>query len=169
MYSIVTRCIVLSLTVLAGCTGRESVIQEDLNPPAVQQQEEKDLMDLQGKVWKLESVKSTAADNGFTRKKLDAADMGDFYTLQFDDQRISGKAAPNQYSAAYHQDGKQGIGFSAMVSTRMMSFKEPEDLKEHEYYLYLSRVRRWDLVQDKLELYTADEEGLEVILIFGTQ
>lgn len=124
---------------------------------------------IQGKEWRLLEVKTASGKhNGFSRQKLAADGMGDFYTLRFDTERISGNAAPNHYRAPYQQEGNQGISFSTIVGTLMASFKEPEGLNEHEYYNYLERVTRWNVVQGNLELYTTDEDGLEGVLIFGT-
>jgi heat shock protein HslJ len=124
---------------------------------------------LQGKEWRLLAVKTPSGKHtGFSRQKLAADDMGDYYTLGFDTEMISGKAAPNRYRAPYHQEGNQGISFSAIAGTLMASFKDPEGLNEHEYYTYLAGVTRWNVVQGNLELYTKDENGLEAVLVFST-
>jgi hypothetical protein len=51
----------------------------------------------------------------------------------------------------------------------MASFREPESLKEREYFTFLETVNKWDLAQDKLQLYTRNEQGAEIVLIFEAE
>lgn len=144
--------------IVNACTTVASVKQEQISFDTIQEKE-----------WGLLEVKTASGKhNGFSRQKLVADGMEDFYTLRFDPEGlVSGKAAPNRYRSPYKQEENQRISFSTIAGTLMISFKEPEGLNEHEYYTYLERVTRWNLVQGKLELYTTDGDGLETILIFS--
>jgi hypothetical protein len=48
----------------------------------------------------------------------------------------------------------------------MFSFIELEELKEHEYFAYLSNVTRWNLPSGRLELYSRTGDGAEAVLVF---
>lgn len=158
MSNFLKTCAFVCLIGLTACTGGASAKQDAIGFAA-----------LQGKTWRLLSIKTPSGDTGFSRSKLEAEDMGDFYILQFDSERVSGRAAPNRYSATYKREGDHGVSFNTIVGTRMASFKEPEDLKEQAYYDYLAQVTGWALVQGRLELYTRDMAGMEAVLIFGTE
>lgn len=153
-----------------GCTSKAPVQQEEINSeaPASAQQEAVSFDTIQGKEWRLLGVKTASGKHdSFSREKLAADGMGDFYTLRFDTEGlVSGQAAPNRYRAPYQQEGDQGLSLSTIAGTLMASFKEPEGLIERDYYTYLTKVTRWAVVQDNLELYTTDENGLEAVLVF---
>jgi hypothetical protein len=51
----------------------------------------------------------------------------------------------------------------------MASFREPESLKEREYFNYLENTARWDLIQNQLLLYTRNEQNEEIVLVFEAE
>ncbi|GHU58101.1 hypothetical protein FACS189444_1260 [Spirochaetia bacterium] len=123
-----------------------------------------------GREWKLTAVKSAAPVNTggreFSRQELQEIGMADAYTLQIDEARLSGKAAPNRYFTSYFLGDGYDIQVNPVAGTLMMSLKEPEGLKEQEYFAYLALVNRWDLHQDVLTLYTVNTGGEETLLIY---
>jgi heat shock protein HslJ len=127
--------------------------------------EEGDFDGLREREWRLTALISPSGSIDLSRQKLESEGMGDFYTLRFDEDRLSGKAAPNQYFAPYTPEKNRALSVGPPAGTLMMALKEPE-LKEHDYFAYLSRVNRWNLKDGKLELYTSGEDGLEAVLIF---
>jgi hypothetical protein len=62
---------------------------------------------------------------------------------------------------------KQGVAIKNIATTLMFSIREPEKLKEIEYFLYLQNTVRWNLVKQNLELYSKAEDGSETILVFA--
>jgi heat shock protein HslJ len=74
--------------------------------------------------------------------------------------------APNRYFAPYELGEDRALSIKTVGGTLMASFKEPESLKEREYFAYLQNVTRWDLVQGQLQLHGTNAEGEETVLIF---
>jgi heat shock protein HslJ len=118
-----------------------------------------------GKTWRLVAVQTLAGDKGFSREVLEADGMGDFFSLSFDKERISGVGAPNRYFAPYTVE-KDGLFIEKMGSTLMASFREPKGLSEQEYFAYMQQVNRWTLSGEELTLYSIDTEGSVVFLLF---
>jgi heat shock protein HslJ len=129
-----------------------------------------------GKDWKLIEVRSSAdasasagTDTGasrFSRGELAEAGMENAYTLRFDEERLSGMGAPNRYSAPYTQGAGQTLSIGVIASTLMASIREPENLKEREYFDYLENVNKWEFVQGQLRLISRNGRGEETVLIF---
>ena len=128
--------------------------------------------DVEGKEWILLEVKSitSVGSAGETvsmdRKKLEDDNMGGAFTLSFQEGRLSGMGAPNRYFAPYTTGGNRTLSIENIASTQMMAFKEPEGLRESEYFAYLSKVTRWDIREGKLELYSSNSNGTGAILLF---
>ena len=128
--------------------------------------------DVEGKEWILSEVKSAGKTVHMDRKKLEAENMGGVYTINFkkeeasNEGRVSGMGAPNRYFGPYTSGSNRSLSLGNMASTMMMAFREPEGLKENEYFSFLSRVTRWDLRNGKLELYCSGSAGGEAILIY---
>jgi heat shock protein HslJ len=119
-----------------------------------------------GKEWKLVEVLVENVQTAFTRDALDA-EFSNFYTLKFQDGAISGRAAPNNYRGPYELAENQGISFNKIAATLMAPLKEPENLKENEYFKYLEGVSRWDLRDGRLELHGKDQDGTASALVFA--
>jgi heat shock protein HslJ len=124
-----------------------------------------------GKDWKLTGVRSSSgsAASRFSRRELAEAGMENAYTLRFDKERLSGMGAPNRYSAPYTQGAGQTLSIRAIAATLMASTREPENLKEPEYFDYLENVEKWDLVQGELRLISRNRGGGETALIFEAE
>ena len=118
-----------------------------------------------GKVWRLVAVQTAAGDKGFSRQAMEADGMGDFFSLSFDKERLSGVGAPNRYFAPYKVE-QDSLSIEKMGSTLMASFREPKGLNEREYFAYMQQVKRWSLSGEELTLYSSDEESHGVLLLF---
>ena len=121
---------------------------------------------IKNRVWKLAEVKDSLGKLTFESEKLDKEQFGDVYTMQFDDTFASGKAAPNRYNAAYALGSGNVISFKPAASTRMLAFKEPEGLREHEFYGLLQKASSWNLIENRLFIYTRTAENPDLILVF---
>ena len=130
------------------------------------QESRADFTEVQGKEWILAEVKSQGKTTNMDRKKLEAANMGGFYTINFNGNQAVGQGAPNRFFAPYAAGLNQSLGISNIASTMMLSLIEPDGLKESDFFGYLSRVVRWSLKDGKLELYSTNA-GTETILVFG--
>ena len=126
----------------------------------------------EGKEWFLAEVKSSGGTIRMDRRKLAADNMGEVFSINFqkdrekNTNRASGMGAPNRYFAPYTAGGNKALKIENVASTMMAAFKEPDGLKESEFFAYLSKVTRWDLREMRLELYTSNANGREVVLIF---
>jgi len=89
-----------------------------------------------------------------------------FFTVQFTASAVVGKGAPNSYSGpcTINKDGV--ISIMPMRSTLMASFIEPENLKEHEFYIYVQNTYKRAIVNNRMELYSKTEDGRDVRLVF---
>jgi heat shock protein HslJ len=127
--------------------------------------------DIIEKEWKLTEIKSSpdTAASRFSRQELAEIGMENAYTLRFEEDRLAGMGAPNRYFAPYEQGEGQALSVKAIAGTLMASFREPDSLKEREYFTFLENVERWDLVQGKLHLHTKNEQGEETTLIFEAE
>jgi len=123
----------------------------------------------QGKEWVLLEIKSQGKAVPIDRKKLEAGNMGGAFTINFEEGRVSGVGAPNRYSGPCTIDSNNTLSIGNMVSTKMAALFEPDEIKEHEFFDYLSNAKRWDLKSGKLELYSTNSSGTETVLIFGTK
>jgi hypothetical protein len=121
--------------------------------------------EVQGKEWKLAGVEVGGTDTGFSRARL-GTDFSNAYTLRFQDGLATGRGAPNSYRAPFEQGPNQGLSLQQAAATLMAPLREPEGLKEHEYFRYLARVYHWDINGGQLRLLTKTEDGKEAILIY---
>jgi len=123
------------------------------------------LLSIEGNEWKLIEVYIDGKDTRFSRNTL-PEDLRNFFTLNFDAELISGVGAPNLYSAPYTKGDNQ-ISIMLMRSTMMASFFQPENLNEHDFFVYLQNTHEWKLVNENLELLSKTENGSEVRLVFS--
>ena len=120
--------------------------------------------DVKGRDWVLTEVKSGSNTVTITRTNI----TGEIYTIRFEDDRLSGMAAPNRYFGPYTSGEGHSLSMGSVANTLMAALFENEDLKEYDYFTYLGKVTRWELRKDgKLELYTSAENGSQVILIYS--
>ena len=161
--ALVLFCMTLSLPTIAFPSGASGA-------PA--QEGGASFSEVEGKEWILSELRSGGKTVSIDRKKLEADNMGGFYTINFqkdqaaNEGRLSGMGAPNRYSGPYTLGGNRAISFGTVASTKMLAFKEPDDLRENEYFAHLSRVARWDLRGGKLELNCTAIGGSETVMVF---
>jgi hypothetical protein len=121
---------------------------------------------VQGKEWKLTAVLAGGTDTGFSRDKL-GEEFAQFYTLRFQDGLAAGRAAPNTYRSPFEEGPAQQLSIKLAAATLMALIKEPEGLREHDYFGYLVKVYRWDIKDGKLELSAKGDGGTEVVLVYA--
>jgi heat shock protein HslJ len=139
------------------------------NSAAVQasaQGEVKVLGDVEGKEWSLTELRSGGSTVRIDRSKLGGADTNGSFTIIFQEGRVNGVAWPNRYFGPYTSGAGDALTISdQLASTMMAAFIELDELKEHEYFAYLSKVTRWTVRDGKLELYST-VDGRETVLVF---
>jgi heat shock protein HslJ len=122
--------------------------------------------DVKDKDWYLVEVRMSPKNIDFDRSKLVEEGYEDIFSLRFDVERANGVGAPNHYFAPYKLAGKQGITINAIAQTQMAPLREPEKLKEHDFFTYLQKTDKWNLEKGNLELYSQGEDGKEAVLVF---
>ena len=122
--------------------------------------------DIEGNEWKLIAVYIDGRNTRFSRNTL-PEELRNFFTLNFAAEHISGVGAPNRYSAPYAKGENRAISIMLIRSTLMASFFQPENLDEHDFFVYLQNVYEWRLVNETLELYSKTENGGEIRLVFS--
>ena len=155
--------IIATLTVLfASCASAGNISSND------KIQEKADFSILQGKKWELVKVETKSKNIELDRTQMNTMNQGNMFILAIDNERISGKAAPNNYSGKIiNQEGKK-ITFSQIVSTKMASIADIKNtlLHEDEYFQLLQKTTSWDIINDNLILYTVNDKNEETKLIY---
>ena len=123
--------------------------------------------DVVEKEWKLVDVRLEGKSIHFNRGILEDEGFGEIFTLSFKDGIVSGKGAPNIYSAPYTTGDGQSINIQLMRSTLMAPIREPQRFKENDFYTYMQNAYKWDIVDSNLEIHTNNENDEEVILVFS--
>lgn len=123
--------------------------------------------DVTGKEWKLIEVYADGKDILFDRETLSNEDAGDIFTLNIDAGNISGTGAPNRYTAPYTLGKNQAISITIVNATLMAAIRQPEKLKEQEFFVFMQNIYEWGFANEKLELHTKTENGAEVKLVFS--
>jgi len=132
-----------------------------VNPPVT------DFSGITGKEWKLIEVHINGTNTGFERRTLSRDGFTEAFTLNFDAQNISGIGAPNRYSAPYSLGAGQEIKINVVRATLMAPIREPEKLREHNFFNYIQNSYKWTQINNNLELLSKDSNGSEVILTFS--
>jgi len=167
--------IIISCASFSGTDGNEMnrASANNSSPSAVEENTSNradtnavNLSSIEGTEWKLIEVYIDGSNTRFERKTL-PAEPGNFFTLNFDAQNISGVGVPNRYSAPYTISGNQ-IKIMLIRSTMMASFFQPENLTEHDFFNYLQNVYEWKLANNTLELLSKTQSGSEARLVFKT-
>jgi len=129
--------------------------------------------DVTGKEWLLVEIKTENQGLSFNRKTLSTEGFGNIFTLNFDGERLSGIGAPNRYTAPYKVDKNLKISVQPIAGTLMAPIREPEKLKEHDYFTYIQNAYKWNLTKankndkdSQLELFSKDSKGVEAVLIY---
>jgi len=123
--------------------------------------------DVTGKEWKLIEVNTNGRNIQFNRDTLADEEAGDIFTLNFDAQNISVTGAPNQGSSRYTLGSNQAISLAPMNPTEAAPLRQPEKLREQDFFVYMQKVYKWNLVDTSLELYSKTEDDSEVKLVFS--
>ena len=127
--------------------------------------------DVEGKEWILSELRSAGKTVRMDRQKLAADNLGGVYTINFQkdsaEGRVSGMGAPKRYFGPYTANSNRVLKIGNVASTMMLAFREPEGLKESEFFALLSKVMRWDLREGMLELYSSSSDGTEAALVFA--
>ena len=120
------------------------------------------------KDWKLIAVRGGPGNITFDRSKLVEEGFADIFTLRFDKERVNGVGAPNRFFAPYTRtDNKQGISIQAIAQSQMAPLREPEYLKEQEFFAYLQNTTQWTIADKNLELHSTGEDGTAAVLVFA--
>jgi hypothetical protein len=133
--------------------------------------------EVRGKDWKLVEVEIHSSNPpslipntiAFDRQQLSAEGLNDIFILNFGDREVSGKAAPADYSAPYVLSPPQTLTFRELTIDRDEKSIAPERLREAEYFEYLKKISRWGYTGGRLELYSADSTGNEVVMFFAAE
>ena len=171
--------LLLIILMMPGCAGDRVAISTADKDMAAKNTEEKDvatnnsdgaaakssatIADIQGRDWFLAEVKSGSGTVRIDRTRSGAEAV---YTIRFEADRFNGVGAPNRYFAPYTSGDANSLSMGLIAGTLMAPLFENPDLREHAYFGYLSRVKRWALQNQNLELYTSDENGGQVVLIY---
>ena len=122
--------------------------------------------DVSGKEWILAEIRSARSTIQIDRQKLAANNIGGFFTINFQEGNVSGMGAPNRFRGPYTLGSGNALNIGLLATTMMAAFIEADELKEHEYHVYLGKVTRWNLRSGNLELTSSNPEGAEAILVF---
>jgi len=126
--------------------------------------------DVTGKEWKLIEVRISDTFNReilFDRKALSRENAGNVFTIRFDNDNLSGTAAPNRYSAPFSLgETSNSISVNPIRTTMMAALWQPERLRESEYYQYLQNIYRWELINGRLVLSSKSEDGREIRMTY---
>jgi heat shock protein HslJ len=132
--------------------------------------------EVEGREWILAEIRSGGETVRIDRKQLEADGMGGFFTVNFQaatassgNHLVNGMGAPNRFFGPYSVNSNRTLNIGNLASTLMLAFREPDVLKESEYFDYLSKVSRWDLREGRLELYSSNSRGAEIVLVFARE
>jgi heat shock protein HslJ len=122
--------------------------------------------DVRDREWKLIAVRTMPEDIKFDRKRLIDEGFGDIFTIQFSADQVSGMGAPNRYFGPFEIGKDQAMSIRNVAATLMAPIREPEKLKERDFFTYLGNVYHWTISQGNLELSTKGENGAEAVMVF---
>lgn len=154
---------------LIACKSAPKPPQQPSQPqqPSVSSEENfSDFSEITGKNWLLTEVRIDGKNTGFDRGALVRDGFGEYFTLRFDAENISGTGAPNRYSAPYTLGTGGEIDIMLVRATLMAPIREPDKLREHDFFNYVQNSYKWNLTRNNLELNSRIEDGSEVVLIF---
>ena len=127
------------------------------------------ISDISGKEWRLIEVHINGVDTKFSRNTLSNDFSRDMYTATFDAadrQIVSGFGFPNRYSAPFTLGDNQSIKIMAMISTMMAPLFQIDGLNEHDFFAYMQNSEKWEIIGNKLELYSKTTDNRNVRLVF---
>jgi heat shock protein HslJ len=121
--------------------------------------------EIQDKEWKLWMIQTEPENVVFDRNQLTAEGFDGIFTIRFAD-RVSGKGAPNRYFGPYETGKDRSLTIRNTAATLMAPIREPEKLKERDFFNYLENVYHWNINKGNLELFTRGEGGVETVMVF---
>ena len=124
---------------------------------------------IKNRVWQLVEIRIGYGLVALDRQQMAYNNMNDVYIIQFTDEGVSGKAAPNRYFAPYEKQEGKNISIRQIVGTLMGGNINIGGLTENEYYWYLQRVTRMDIVNGYLELYATPSPNEEIVLRYRVE
>jgi heat shock protein HslJ len=164
MKNFVKTMVLLTLVAMAvSCSGTSKTSGEQTLSAAFAVV---DFAGIQGKDWNLAEIRTGQKQIAINRAAWTEEGFGEFFTLHFDAERVSGAGAPNRYFAPYSLSADNAISIGMIAGTLMAAFREPEEIKEHEFFALLQKANKWNLAGENLELYTEKEDGTETVLVF---
>lgn len=123
---------------------------------------------IKGTVWLLTEVKLGYSSIVLDRQLMSSNQMGDYFTLQFVNEGINGRAAPNRYFAPFLLVDGNNVAIRPIAGTLMSSVINIGGLNEDRYYGMLQKMSRWELRDTGLYVYSAGEmPGEEIILVYN--
>jgi heat shock protein HslJ len=151
--------ILITVLLLSGCRGA---------PAAGGAATGADFSGVMGKEWKLAEVWIDGKNTGFDRHAIIRAGFpSDIFTLNVNEEFFSGAGAPNRYSAPYTRDN-YAITISQVRATLMAALRDPDKLREHDFFVYLQNITAWSLGgHNRLTLVSKNAGGAEVRLVFA--
>ena len=122
---------------------------------------------ISGKAWKLTELRFSDRTVALNRGELNA-DQADIFTITVDNERVSGKAAPNRYFGPYQAGANNALTIQPVANTMMAAiFTDPQKITEQQYLQYLTKVKSWKVNQNKLELTSTDAANKPVTMVFS--
>ena len=149
--TILPAVFLLIITVMLSCAGFGSASTRY-----------RDISEIQDRNWIIEEI----IINSSPIQLNHISGEREVYVIRFGTDSISGVGAPNRYNAPYTAGERNSLSIGLIAGTLMAPLFEPEGLKEHEYFTYLSNVNSWNIIDGKLELYSTDNYGSPVVLIY---
>ena len=145
--------LILSVFIITSCSGGAPAKKYETSATT----NSAEFKDVEGMEWTLVEITRAGNFAAIDRKKLQEDNMGGFFKIIFDENRVSGVGAPNRYFGPYTLSSNNTLNIGALAGTLMAAFRELEELKEGEYLTLLSAVTRWDLRNGKLLLYCGND------------
>jgi heat shock protein HslJ len=124
--------------------------------------------DIRDREWKLSELQTEPENITFDRSRLIEEGFGDIFTIRFAD-RVSGNGAPNRYFGPYETGKDFSLIIKNVAATLMAPIREPEKLRERDFFNYLENVYRWNISHGSLELFTRGEGGVEAVMVFAPE
>ena len=147
----------------SSCAGSATINDDAGSNDAATAKTSANFNDVLGKDWLLEEFKTGSVTVRIDRARPEDADI---YSLRLDAGRVAGKGAPNRYTAPYTKGDGKALSIGLIAGTLMAPLFENKDLREHDYFGYINKTQTWDLRNGKLELYSRNEAGNEVVLTY---
>jgi len=147
--------LIITATAVTSCAGAPALATADFSQ-------------VEGIEWSLVELRRGTEIIRIDREAFAALDIGEAYSLTFEDGRVSGMGAINRFFGPFTLGEGSDLSIGHMASTMMAALFEVECLREHEYFAYLSNVTSWSVNEQNLYLRTSSEDGNEAILVFAS-